>query len=117
MIRRMMSARIDDVAVPATVHAIGREPEAKALELLEALVAAGGPPPREKDDELWRVRVERPQKFGAEPRDRRRGAVVVEVEVVQEARGLADAEPQQRMNPRFGRVQHLHQVTRREPFV
>jgi hypothetical protein len=66
-----MSARIHDVAVPATVHAILREPEAKALEFLDALVAAGGPAPLEEDDELWRVRVERPQKFGAEPRESR----------------------------------------------
>src|SRR5262245_62453229 len=102
MIRRMMSARIDDVAVPATVHAIRREPEAKALELLDALVAAGEPPPLEEDDELWRVRVERLQKFGAEPRDSRRVAVVVEVEVVHEERGLADEEPKESRSPRFG---------------
>src|SRR4029453_84439 len=93
MIRGMTSARIDDVAVPATVHAIRRKPEPQALEALDALVAAGGPASLEQHDELRRLRVERRQELGAEPRDRRRVAVVVEVEVVQEARGLADAEP------------------------
>src|SRR5262245_58780652 len=67
MIRRMMSARIDDVAVPAAVDAVAEEPSAKPGEVVDPLVAAARPAPLDQHDELRRMRVETGKELLAQP--------------------------------------------------
>src|SRR5437879_10677857 len=98
MMRRMMSARIDDVAVSAPVHRVGQEPGSQSRELVHTLVAAGGPSLLEQHDELRRMRVEAPEKFFAKSPHHPRLAIMIEVEVVDEARRLHGAQPQQRVD-------------------
>ena len=95
--RRMMSARIHGVAVPPPVHPVGRQPEPEAREPVHPLVAADRPAALEQHDELRRPRVEARDEFLAKPRDDRRLPIVIEVEVVEEARRLDGMEPQQRV--------------------
>src|SRR5437867_1909731 len=99
MIRRMMSARIHDVAVPPPVDPVAREPAPKARELVHPLVAPGGPAALEEHDELRWMGVEAREELLAESLDHRRLRVVVEVKVVHEPRGLDGVEPQQRVDP------------------
>src|SRR5882724_1608881 len=115
MMRRMMSARIDDVAVATPIDPIGREPEPEAREGLHALVAARGPAPLEQHDELRRMRVEAPEKLFAQPPDRTGLDIVIEVEVVDEPRRLDGAQAQQRVDPGLRRVQHLNEILPRDP--
>src|SRR5436309_15312431 len=105
MMRRMMSARIYDVAVPFAVHPVGRAPPSEPREPLHALVAAVRPAPLEEHHELRRMRVEARDELLAEPLDDRGLSIVIEVEVVEEARRLDGVEPQERVNARLGRVQ------------
>src|SRR5207249_3563655 len=85
MMRRMMSARIDDVAVSAPVDLVRQEPGSQSRELVHALVAAGGPARLEQHDELRRMRVEAPEEFFAkslrlgEERDGREGRERIEM--------------------------------------
>src|SRR5712664_2799430 len=71
---------------------------------LEALVAAGRPAVLEEDDDARRAPVEVADEFRAQRPDHRRGLVVEEVEVVEEARGLAHAETQERVEATLGGV-------------
>src|SRR5262249_35249981 len=115
MMRRMMSARIDDVAVPSAGDPVGREPLAERRERIDALVAADGPAALEEHDELRWMRVKAREEFRAEALDRARLGVVIEVKVVDEPRGLDGAQAQQRVDPALGRVEHLHEIPRRDP--
>src|SRR5256885_5672630 len=95
MMRRMMSARIDDVAVSAPFDRVRQEPGSQSRELVHTLVAAGGPSPLEQHDELRRMRVEAPEKFFAKSPHHSRLAIMIEVKVVDEARRLHGVQPQQ----------------------
>src|SRR5207253_5058416 len=105
MMRRMMSARIDDVAVSAPVDLVRQEPGSKSRELVHALVAAGGPARLEQHDELRRMRVEAPEEFFAKSPDHPRLAIMIEVEVVDETCRLHGAQPPQRLHAGVRRSQ------------
>src|SRR2546428_1023123 len=109
-IRRKTAARIPDVPVAPRHDPIGRKPATQLLEPLDPLVAAIRPAALEQHHERRRVRVEARDEIGAQlPHDRRLD-VVVEVEIVEEARRLHGVQAQQRVDARLGRVQHLHHV-------
>ena len=79
-----------------------------------ALVAARRPAALEQHDEARRPRVEIAHELARAARAIvGRLVVVEEVEVVQEARGLARAQPQQRVDAAVGGVEHLHEVAGR----
>src|SRR5438552_10517214 len=86
----MTSARIHDVPVAPRHDPIGRKPATQLLEPLDPLVAAGRPAALEQHHERRRVRVEPRDEVGAKLLDDRCLDVVVEVEIVEEARRLED---------------------------
>src|SRR2546427_13302549 len=104
MMRRMMSARIDDVAVSAPVALVRQEPGSKSRELVHALVAAGGPARLEQHDELRRMRVEAPEEFFAKSPDHPRLAIMIEVGVGDETCRLHGAQTQERGAARRRRI-------------
>src|SRR5437773_8872703 len=114
-IRRMTSARIHDVPGAPRYDPIGRKPATQLLEPLDPLVAAGRPAALEQHHDGGRLGVELRDEVGAKLLDDRCLDVVVEVEIVEEARRLDGVEPQQRVDARLGRVQHLHDVSPADP--
>src|SRR5262249_61330726 len=101
MMGRMMSARIEHVAVAPPVDAVGRQALSESGKSLHTLVAARGPAALEQHDELRRMRVELGEEFRAQPLDRRRLYVVIEVEVVEEPGRLRGVQAQQRVDSRL----------------
>src|SRR5262249_1566684 len=96
MILRTVALRMDHVAVAGDVGAIrALEQLLKLRKGLDTLGTAGRPPSVEHDDESWRACAQGTHELGAERAHDRRGHVMEEVEVVDEARRLGHPEPKQ----------------------
>src|ERR671925_2194324 len=105
MMLRTVSFRIDTVAGGSFEHLVStRQTVGQLRKRLDAIVAAGRPPLLEQHDEARRPRVEAADELGAQGAHDRRLDVVKEVEVIEEARRLPDAQPEQRMRAAVARV-------------
>src|SRR3970282_1477155 len=98
MMRRIVSPCIDDVPVPPRVHPVPPQAVGELRKPLEALVAARRPALLEQGDEEGRARGASRRELRAEPLDLGRLDVMIEVEVVEEARRLARAEAKERVH-------------------
>src|SRR5262245_695364 len=111
MILRTVALRMDHVAVADDVGAIPVLEQLLQLRKgLDALGTTGGPPSVEHDDESWRACAQRIHELRAERAHDRRGQVMEEMEVVDEARRLDHAESKQRVDPALGGIQNLDGV-------
>src|ERR671936_2588660 len=98
MILRTVSPCMDDKTVAVSrLLIVLVEKGAQRGEAVEPLVPAPWPAALEHDDGARGVRAQVMQEFGAQRAHDRRRRVVKEVEVVQEARGLPNAEAEQRV--------------------
>src|SRR5438309_7824272 len=113
MILKICSLRIDPVFGALPVEAIGgRDPGGQRGEAGDPRVVPRRPAALEDHDELWRRGLELAQELGAEAPDDRPVLVVEDREVVDEARRLAHAEPEERVDAPLARVEHLDRVLR-----
>src|SRR5262252_5450028 len=111
MILRTVALRMDHVAVAGDVGAIrALEQLLQLRKALDTIGTTGGPGSVEYDDESWRAGAKRIHELRAERAHDRRGHVVEEVEVVDEAGWLGHPEPKQCVDPALGGVQHLDGV-------
>src|SRR4051812_45393333 len=94
MTLRIVSLRIDPVAVPLTRHGVaGREPVRERGEAVDPLVAARGPAGFPQDHERRRARAQITHELGSQPLDHRRVGVMVEMKVVHEPCRLDEPRP------------------------
>src|SRR5258707_3241108 len=99
MILKICSLRIDPVFGALAVEAIGgRDPGGQRGKARDPRVPPRRPAPLEDHDELWRRRLELAQELGAEAPHDRPILVLEDGEVVDEARRLAHAEPEERVD-------------------
>src|SRR5215470_20214002 len=109
MTLRIASLRIDPVAGALDGQRVrSREPLLELGEGVEPAVAWRGPAVLENENRGGAARVEAGDELGPERLDARIAHVLEEVEVVDEARGLPEAQAQQRVNATGGGVHHLH---------
>src|SRR5881296_1701891 len=109
MTLRTAAPRIDPVAVPVDGEmVVTPEHSGHCGKLVEAIVA--GPPPRVLEDHDGRgpSALEIAGELRAEGLDARIRLVMEEVEVVEEARGLAEMEAEEGMDATSCHVHHLH---------
>src|SRR2546428_9564223 len=102
---RIVSFRIEPVARARQRRLVSlAQPRGERREALDPLVAAGGPAALEDDDHAWRARAEAADELRAQRAPHPRVLVAGEAEVVEEERGLAPAEPEERAEaaPRGG---------------
>src|SRR2546428_13772032 len=113
---RIVSFRIEPVARARQRRLVSlAQPRGERREALDPLVAARGPAALEDDDHAWRARVEVADELRAQRAHHRRVLVVEEVEVVEEARGLAHAEAEERVEAALGGAEPLPGVAGRQP--
>src|SRR5215470_9392208 len=113
MTLRIASLLIHRVAVMGGTGAIALgQPAGELGESRQPLGTSGRPPAVEEDDVPRRPRGEVSHQLRAQGPDRRGSLVVEEVKVVQEARGLPDVHPEQRVQASVGGVQHLDGILR-----
>src|SRR5207247_10242221 len=111
---RIVSFRIEPVARARQRRLVSlAQPRGERREALDPLVAARGPAALEDDDHAWRARVEVADELRAQRAHHRRVLVVEEGEVVEEARGLAHAEAEQRGEAAHRGVEHHAEGTAR----
>src|SRR5690348_9683829 len=109
MTLRIASLRIDPVSDALDGQRVrSREPLLELGEGVESAVARRGPAVLENDDRGGAARVEAGEELGPERLDARIAHIVEEMEVVDEARGLPEAQAQQRVNAAGAGVHHLH---------
>src|SRR3990170_3765103 len=115
MTLRIGSLRIDPVARAFAVEAIRPfEPLVEGGPLPHPVVPRPKPRLLKQHDERGRLVPEPLDELAAEGLDRRMGRVMIEVKIVQEPRGLADAQKEEGMDPALSGIHYLHGVPRTE---
>src|SRR6266508_2335682 len=113
MTLRTGSLRIDPVALALDGEAVvGRQKSRDLRQIIQPLVAGAAPRVAEDHDRRRAPPDEATREFRPERLDAGIGRVVEEVQVVQEARGLADVEAEERVNAAFRYVHDLHRRAR-----
>src|SRR5712692_6773255 len=113
MTLRTGSLRIDPIAVTLDGEAVvGLEKARNGRQGLQPGIARAAPRVAEDYHGRGAPLLEAARELVTKSLDARVSLVVKEMEVVEEARGLAEVQTQERVNPALGHIHHLHRAAR-----